>query len=139
MIKTEILNQDQILEFIPQRDPIVMVSSLVDIQGKHSITEIMLSEGSLFATADGHISSYGVLEHIAQSYALVHGYVYGVCIGYIGRVRKLSIASLPVLNIPVRSYIEELHHMGNVTMINAEVKQGENSILTCEMYLHFNK
>jgi|TARA_B110000503_G_C7171021_1_gene424298 hypothetical protein len=131
--------QQEVLNYIPQREPIVMVSALVSASKKGIETEVVVCSDNMFVIDKKWVSAYGVLEHIAQSYALAHSYINKDSgIGLIGRVKNLKVEMNAEILKPIKSTITILHDMGSTVLIKANAEQENKNILSCEMYLHFN-
>tara|TARA_B110000971_G_scaffold183418_1_gene190809 strand:- start:352 stop:765 length:414 start_codon:yes stop_codon:yes gene_type:complete len=129
----------EILNYIPQRDPIIMVNALVSVSQKNIETMVTVVPNNMFVINKHIVSSYGVLEHIAQSYALAHSYINKDSgIGLIGRVKNLKVEMNAEILKPIKSTITILHDMGSTVLIKANAEQENKNILSCEMYLHFN-
>lgn len=133
-----VTGKTRVQEYIPQRDPIVMVDSLVDIENDFIRTEVIIGEGNMFALSNKKISYYGVIEHIAQSYALAHGYLYGSDIGMIGKITSLNTFEEPYEDRLITTEITVMQNFQNLVLINANSFQDNKKIIFCEMYLHFN-
>ena len=132
-----ITDKNKILEYIPQRDPILMVDGMTSIL-ENKITSLMtVKKDSIFCKNEDFVSLYGVLEHIAQSYALAHGYLYGCRIGMIGRITKLQTYLEPKIEVELNTEIEIINNMGHIVLIKAKTTQSNQDVLTCEMYLHY--
>lgn len=81
---------NNILELIPQREPMVMVDEFLGMGEAVSKTRFTVREDNLFVD-NGQLSECGLIEHIAQSAAARIGYIFKsknepVPIGYIGSV-----------------------------------------------------
>src|SRR5688572_10579494 len=96
---TMLADRDHILQYIPQRKPMVMIDSLKEASDLHAITQLMIREENIFVS-EGHLTEPGLVENIAQTAAAQSGYqhVQGgmvVKIGYIAAVKNLVINQLP--------------------------------------------
>ena len=93
----------QILTYIPQRPPIVMVDTLYALQdeGRVTKTALTITPQNIFST-QGIFAEAGVLEHVAQSAALRIGYISQqhneeIKIGYIGSFDKVKFDQMPAV------------------------------------------
>jgi hypothetical protein len=132
-------NKEVILQYIPQRDPIIMVDHLVEIINDKMLTQLTVHKENYFCTINNKVNFYGVIEHIAQSYALVDGYLYGKCIGMIGRITKLQTYFEPNIEEIINTELTVMNNMNNLVLISAVSFQNKSKIISCEMYLHFNR
>ncbi|MFC1855352.1 hydroxymyristoyl-ACP dehydratase [Thermodesulfobacteriota bacterium] len=132
-----ILRDDEILDFIPQRPPIVMVDGLVSVDDKGVETTFNVSEDNIFCEG-GVLKEPGLIEHVAQSAAVRIGYLSRessgpVPIGLIGGVNKLKVHSLPKVGSTLKTKITIDYEVLNATVISAEVRCDEQVLLTCSM------
>lgn len=91
---------DEIVEYIPQRPPIVMADAFYGIgEDGCARSGLTVCEDNIFVE-EGALSECGLIEHIAQSAALRAGYMdrsrgEKVRLGYIGAVNDLKVHALP--------------------------------------------
>ncbi|MFR9650625.1 MAG: hydroxymyristoyl-ACP dehydratase [Rikenellaceae bacterium] len=121
-----IISNDEVLEFIPQRAPIVMVDEFFGVEDNLSVSSLTISEDNIFCEF-GALSECGVIEHIAQSAALRVGYIYRsegreVPIGFIGSVNRFKIFELPKIGSKITTEIRVEQEVMNITLISAVVK-----------------
>jgi predicted hotdog family 3-hydroxylacyl-ACP dehydratase len=126
-----------ILELIPQRPPVVMVSALVSVEGNSATTLLRLQEDNLFLK-NGLFSESGLVEHIAQSIAAMNGYAArarseAVRTGYIGAVKNLKIHALPEVGTTLKTHVREEASALNASIIRGEVRQDGRLVAECEM------
>ncbi len=127
----------EILQYIPQRPPIVMVSNLLYANDISAQTTFLISEDNIFVK-NGLFTEPGIVEHIAQSAALHAGYGFvqagkSVPIGYIAAIKGLLIHSLPCVHDELKTHISIVNRVMNVTLIQAQVLIGNQSVAACEM------
>lgn len=121
---------DALLKLIPQRPPIVMVSSLDSYREDGLIASFLVQRDALFVTEDGLLES-GLLEHMAQAVALHTGYGYFLRqetppIGYIGSMQAVQIFALPAIGQRLFSEINILQEFMGVTLVEIITKlEGE--------------
>lgn len=126
-----------ILQLIPQRPPIVMVTTFDGFNGNTSLTTFAIQPDNLFV-ADGKLQESGVIEHIAQSAAARCGYESlsrgeDVPLGYIGAVEKLQLFSLPSVGDNLTTRIEVLQEVFGITLVEAETRSDDRPICRCRM------
>ena len=132
-----IVNKENILEYIPQRPPMVMVDSLIDASVKSATSCFLIKEDNIFLK-DDFLSSPGLIENIAQTAAASAGYQFKenqlpVKIGFIGSIKKLAIHSWPKIGDELRTTIEEINEVMNVKIITGKISCNEKEIASCEM------
>jgi len=132
-----IVSGEEIVNYLPQRPPMVMVSGLHRADEKSALTSLSIRSENIFV-ADGLLSEPGIVEHIAQSVALHAGYGFikagkSVPVGYIAAVKNLSIHYLPGVNEELTTRVEIINYVMNVILVEAVVKVNETIVATCEM------
>ncbi len=143
IFEKSIIPCDEIVEFIPQRAPIVMVDEFFGVDENLSVSGITITEDNIFCEG-GELSDCGIIEHIAQSAALRVGYIYKsegreVPLGFIGSVNKLKIYSLPKQGERVKSEIRIEQEVMNITLIGAVSYVGERKIAECKMKIYLQE
>lgn len=131
---------DDITSLIPQRPPILMVDRFECGDEESCSTELVIRENNLFLS-DGRLAAEGILEHIAQTAAAYIGYrrkVAGeeVNLGYIGDIKKCVVAKqMPSVGQTVNTVLKVMSQVGNITMISAESKVDDVTVISCRMKL----
>ena len=129
---------DSILELLPQRPPFVMVDHLTDYSETQSTCDLLVRPDNVFFE-NGCITAPGIIEHIAQTCAARLGYynLYilktGVRLGFIGEVKNLRILRLPREGELVKTTITVIQEIYDVTLVSAEVRVGEEVIVTTDL------
>jgi predicted hotdog family 3-hydroxylacyl-ACP dehydratase len=126
-----------ILQYIPQRPPMVMVDTLFAANDVSADTGFCPADDNIFVT-EGVLEEAGVVEHIAQSAALHAGYQFisagiPVPIGYIAAVKDLVIYALPKANQALKTHIEIVNKVMDFTLVRATVSFGGQGVASCEM------
>lgn len=127
-----------ITDFIPQRDPIVMIDDLVEASDNHSVTQLEIRTENIFVE-DGMFREPGLVENIAQTAAAQVGYQCSmkkipVPLGYIAAVKSLTISRLPLVNSRITTSIKIVNQVMDVTLAEGKVvnEKGEECC-RCEM------
>src|SRR5690606_25894014 len=131
------ISGEKLLSLIPQRAPIVMVSSLESYDDKELVSTFVVREGNIFVNG-AMLAESGVLEHMAQSVALHTGYSYflkgeDAPMGYIGSMQHVEIQDLPVIGETVFSAITILQEFMGVTLVEIETKLKDRIIARARM------
>ncbi len=131
-----LLKGEQIKEFIPQREPI-MVDTLYDITETGCSTGLTVLPENIFC-AGGFFTEPGLIEHIAQSASVFAGYSAKdngkpAPIGFIGDVKKYETFDLPKVGEELVTTIKILSEVMNITLVAAETKAGNRMIAGCQM------
>ena len=130
--------RNNIRDFIPQRDPIVMIDELVEASDSHSVTQLEIRAENIFVEG-GLFKEPGLVENIAQTAAAQVGYQCSVKripvpLGYIAAVKSLTISRLPLVNSRITTSIRIVNQVMDVTLAEGKVvnEKGEECC-RCEM------
>lgn len=127
-----------ILELLPQRPPFVMVDHLTDYSETQTTCDLTIRPDNVFCEK-GEFAAAGLIEHIAQTCAARLGYYnkyvlkVGVRLGFIGEVKDLDIVRLPREGETLNTTIVVMQEIFDVTLVNAEVRVGEEVIATTRL------
>ncbi len=136
-LELPIKDPDQILQFIPQRDPIVMVSGVLDFADNFVKSEFKIETDNIFVEKD-KLTEVGLIEHMAQSVALHTGISYHIKnlippTGYIGSIKSVEIYALPNINQTISTDVTILHEIMGVTMVKTTCYYGDQILASAEM------
>lgn len=126
-------------ELLPQQPPFRFVDSLEEYTAELARIRFTPEEGKNLLMEDGCLSAAGLMEHMAQCSAARVGYYnkfilkLPVKIGYIGQFRKLKIARLPKAGETLETTIYLKEEVYNITMVDAEVRIGDEVIATASL------
>jgi 3-hydroxyacyl-[acyl-carrier-protein] dehydratase len=142
MVQQMLVSRENVLTFIPQREPIVMVHGLLEHGPKISKALFTVEEGNLFVR-DGRLLPSGLMEHIAQSAAIRSGYAFSQMpmgegpakppVGFIAALKDFEVHALPMVGDALHTTITELNVIGNMTVVQGEVFRGDMLVASCEM------
>ena len=138
-----IAGKKDILNFIPQRPPMVMVEKLHKAEGGQTIGSFEIKEENIFCK-DGYLQEPGLIENIAQTAAVGVGFEYRnedkyVPTGYIGAVQKLTIHKLPEIGKSIVTEINVEHKVFNTTLINGKITCDDELIADCAMKIFLDE
>lgn len=132
------LEQIDIHELLPQREPFVMVDKLVYFDEKTTTTSFLVREDNLFVEND-RLNACALAENIAQTCAARLGYVNkyilkrGIQIGFIGAVKDLKVIDTPVVGDVLTTTIHVLEQIMGLTLVTAVIRIGDRVVTTAEM------
>ncbi len=134
---------EDILQFIPQRAPMVMVEKLHKAENGQTIGSFEIKEENIFCK-DGSLQEPGLIENIAQTAAVGVGFEYRnedkeVPTGYIGAVQKLTIHKLPEVGKNIITEINVEHKVFNTTLINGKITCNDELIADCTMKIFLDE
>ncbi|MDR3261338.1 MAG: hydroxymyristoyl-ACP dehydratase [Tannerella sp.] len=128
---------EQIHALIPQRAPMVMLDAFYEGSDTDAVTGLTVRPGNLFCV-DGRLSEPGLIEHVAQSASALAGYKafrkqQPAPTGYLGEVRKFRIFRRPAVNETLRTSIQILSEVMQVSLLTAETKSGDEVVASGQM------
>lgn len=128
---------NNITDLIPQRDPIVMIGTLLSADEKGCRSRFTIPPENLFVE-DGTLNAAGLVENIAQTAAARMGWLCRqenkpVPLGFIGAVQHLEIFGLPKINEEIETGISIKNQIFDVTVIEGEVSTGNRILARCDM------
>lgn len=132
------LEQIDIHELLPQREPFVMVDKLVYFDEKTTTTSFLVREDNLFVE-NGRLNACALAENIAQACAARLGYVNkyilkrGIQIGFIGAVKDMKVIDTPVVGDVLTTTIHVLEQIMGLTLVTAVIRIGDRVVTTAEM------
>lgn len=124
----------RVLDLIPQKPPFVMVDTLFDYTPLTGITGFDIPPDNILVE-NGIFSEAGLIEHMAQSMSLHRGYqgfIGGLTkpkTGFIGVIKSVEIMELPKAGTKLRTYVEILHEVMNVTSVSARTENEEGKVI----------
>lgn len=132
-----------ILPYIPQRAPFVMVDTLENCYEAEASTSFTVKSNNLFVF-NGKLSEAALIENIAQTAAAHMGYIChraqkSVPVGFIGAVQNLKISCLPVVNDVLHTKITIKNQVFNATLIEGKISVDEKDIASCEMKIFISE
>lgn len=138
-----IADGETILNFIPQRPPMVMVEKLHYAEGGKTIGSLKIAKDNIFCE-DGYLHEPGLIENIAQTAAVGVGFSYSnkdkdIPTGYIGAVQKLTIHKLPETGKTIFTEVNVEHEVFNTTLITGKITCDEELIADCTMKIYLNE
>ena len=131
------MNNPDIVQYIPQRPPFVMVGDVLQADVALSRTSFEITADNIFVK-DNLFTEPGLVENMAQTAAAGTGYRYKqagtvVPVGFIGAIKGLKIFSLPRVGDTIFTEVKITHTLLNVHVVEATVMLGEELVAKCEM------
>jgi len=132
-----LISGDELLEYIPQRTPFVMVDSYYGRRELSSFTGLTVKEGNVLVDGD-LFSESGIIEHMAQSAAVSAGgdFITRGCPvpkGFIGAVSKLKIQMLPEVGKKLNTTITEIQKFQGISLVSARVECDDHLVAEGEL------
>jgi len=129
--------REDILKYIPQRPPMVMIHRLKEASVTLAVTLFDIEADNLFVEA-GFLQESGLIENIAQTGAAMTGYhaianQTEVKLGFIGAVKRLKIHSKPAVGQTIETHVKVTHEVFDYKVIKGEVYHQQQLMAECEM------
>ena len=130
-------NREDILKYIPQRRPIVMVHKLASANDDSATTHFDIEPDNVFIS-DGRFAEPGMVENIAQTAAVHIGYQCSqknipIPIGYIAAIKDLRVKDRPLVNSTITTSVKVVNKVLDITVVQGMITQGSETLCTCEM------
>jgi 3-hydroxyacyl-[acyl-carrier-protein] dehydratase len=137
------LPDSDILRYIPQRYPIILVDTLCAVSDGLTITSFEVKACSLFVK-DGILHEPGLIENIAQTAAAGLGYQCAlnkqvVPVGFIGAIKNLTVDYMPVIGDVIETRVKVLEEIFDMSLIKGESFVGDKRVVECEMKIVLKK
>ena len=132
-----LVSKQNILRYIPQRPPMVMVDELLEASDVHAITTLEIKDENIFLEGE-KLSEAGLVENMAQTAAAQLGYQCAlrnipVPIGYIAALKDLRISQLPRKGAIITTSIRITNQISDITIVEGVVEQEAGVCCRCEM------
>jgi 3-hydroxymyristoyl/3-hydroxydecanoyl-(acyl carrier protein) dehydratase len=130
-----LVDKSKILEYIPQRDPFVMIDNLIECNSKEFMTNFKILENNLFIL-NNSISESALIENIAQTCAVGFGFLDDSTepkIGYIGALTKLKIFSLPIVGDELITKTKIINDFQEIYLLKGEVSIENKILMECQL------
>ena len=137
MAADALFSGDGVLSLILQRAPIIMLDTFFEGNETEAFTGLTVQPDNLFCE-NGRFTEPGLIEHIAQSASAHAGYK-ALCqqktapLGFIGEIKKLRVFRLPAVGEQLRTSVNVLSEVLNISLISAEIRSADEPIATCQM------
>ena len=128
---------NEILEYLPQRPPMVMIDKLLYSDDVKTVSGLLVSDTNIFFDK-GFLSESGLVENIAQTAAAGVGYVCKqenkkVPVGFIASIKDLLIHELPKAGDEITTEVMVTNQVMAVSIIKGSVYRDKTLLAECEM------
>lgn len=126
-----------LINYIPQRPPMVMIDKLIEVLPKQAISAFTILEENVFCE-QGFLQAPGLTENIAQTAAAHLGYSFAredkkTPLGFIASIKDLEIVALPAIGNEITTTITIEHELMNFTLIQGVSLLGDKVLAKCQM------
>lgn len=137
-----ISGREDIIQYIPQRDPMVLVHQLLEFSENKVVSGFEVEENHILVS-NGFLTEAGLLENMAQTAALGKGYEFALKnekppLGFIGAVKSFKVARLPKIGSQIKTHLELKHEVLNASIVNTKIMENEEEIASCELKIFIN-
>ena len=134
---------EQLKEYIPQRAPLVMIDTLEEATENLMESNLLIKPDNIFVE-NNQLREPGIIENIAQTAAAGLGFMQKsqglpVALGFIAAIRNLKINVLPNAGQTLRTTVEVVNKVFDITIIKGSVHTGNELIAECEMRIFIQK
>lgn len=138
-----IIAAEQILRYIPQRPPIVMIDKLWSSDEHGTETGLLIRPGLLFVE-NGRFTEPGLMENIAQTGAIRAGYYHisrnePVPLGFIGDFKNLQFHQLPEVGQEITTRVQLKQEVLGISVFEGKVFCEKQLLVSCEMKIFIQK
>ena len=129
---TPLFTNEQIMQLIPQRPPMVMIDTVLQADEQGITTALTIREDNLFVR-DGYFEEPGLVEHMAQTAAALAGVGNIVShtapkVGFIGEVKDFTCALLPKAGETLTTTLKTIADMAGVKLVACRTMRGEELV-----------
>lgn len=124
-------------QLIPQRPPFVLVDGIIEHTHDKTISTFTIPDDHILVE-EGMLSSYGLIEHMAQSAALRSGYEAHQKkeqpkTGFIGTISNAIIHQLPPVESTITTMVHQTSQILNFIVIDCKAYMKETLLAECSM------
>lgn len=130
------MNQVNVIDYIPQRAPMVMIGELVSSTPESTTTSLHIGADNMLVL-NGQFTEAGLVENVAQTAAFHAGYHRDmskpVQLGFIGALKDLKVHSLPKVGEQLFTTITITHQIMGATVIEGRTTCKDKLMAEVEM------
>jgi predicted hotdog family 3-hydroxylacyl-ACP dehydratase len=135
--------KDEIIAYIPQRVPFVMVDSLWVNDDAKTITSLLVDDQNILVE-NGLLTESAMLENMAQTAAVRVGYHckqnnIDVPVGFITAIKDFKIFSYPTVGQTIHTEALQVNEVMNFTIVRGRVYVGDEMVAEAEVRVFINK
>lgn len=125
-----LVSEENILELLPQRPPMVMIDCLVSCNEKQAVSRFTIREDNIFLNSHGFTAS-GMMESMAQTAAARTGHLMKnqpesankkVPVGVIGSIKNFKLYFQPQMGSMLKITVDIAHEVLMATIVKGKVE-----------------
>jgi predicted hotdog family 3-hydroxylacyl-ACP dehydratase len=137
------ISEENILELIPQRDPMVMIDKLLACDDTSAVSELTVRMDNIFLLRN-RLTSGGMMEAIAQTAAARTGYLLKnqaetsekeIPIGVIGSIKNFRMYFQPAVGSVLKTTITVEHEVLQATIIKGKIEFNNDLVAESDMQI----
>ena len=126
----------EILSYIPQRHPFIMIGELISADETSTLTSLIIDADNLFVV-DGVFTEPGLIENMAQTAGAGTGYkakkeAKTQPKGYIAALKHVHILALPKVNETIKTEVTFVQNLLGFHLVKGRVTVNDTEIANCE-------
>lgn len=135
--------KERIVNYLPQRDPFVMVESLWLNNETTTVTSLTITASNCLCE-NGFFTESGLLENMAQTAAVRVGYGFterglDVPVGFITAIKDLKIHAYPKIGELIYTEAEHVNDVMNFSIVKGRVYVDHQLMAEAEVRVFINK
>lgn len=136
-------NNLSIQDFLPHREPMLMVDQHLEIDEKSVVTSFKIQNNNIFLQNETFIEA-GLIENIAQTCSSIIGQNFFIgdkenaktrLIGFITNIKKIQVYGLPKVNDCIISKAKLISQFDKICNLSCETFLGDELLITAEINL----
>jgi len=141
--KDFLIDTEEVTQFIPHRNPFVMVDKLLDHSSEHVVSGFQIYPNNILVT-DGFFQESGIIENIAQTVALHSGYEaisknLPPKVGFIAAIKDFKLFNLVPVGQVLITTTTVTYNMGDMLIISGKSEYLGVPVASCELRLFLEK
>lgn len=138
-----LISEENILELIPQRYPMVMIDSLMACDVKRTVSQLTIRRDNLFLNSHGFTTA-GIMETIAQTAAARTGYLLKaradssdkeIPVGVIGSIKNFRMNFQPPIGAVITTTVNIEHEVLQASVIKGKVEMNGELVAESDMQI----
>lgn len=127
-----------IKDFIPQREPFIMVDEVLFSSGTEFKTSFLVKDTNLFLENES-LSESAIIENIAQTCAAGMGFhkkknnIPNDGLGFIGSINKLEVFTFAKIGDCIHTEVKILHQLDNILLVEGIAKVEDRILVKGQM------
>lgn len=133
-----LVEKTNIKTYIPQREPFIMIDSLIDANETGFSSSFFINNDNRFIE-NNILSEAAIIENIAQTCAAGFGYLSSLeaesepRLGFIGAITKLEVFNEIKTNAMIETHVSIINTFENIHLIEGIARSSNIDILKCQM------